>query len=81
MKIQLEAMSTDHKCFEALREETESDATFERAFHIDFETGKTTQEWVINLYHYTPSLAISTKRGKLVPTFCPMCGECLEEKA
>lgn len=65
----------DHECFDKLVEETGSDATFEKAFGIDFISGESNRTWAINLHRYTPSLAISTKRGYFIPNFCPMCGE------
>lgn len=65
----------EHKCFEELVDQTGSDATFVKSLGIDFPTGETAVQWVINLYRYTPSLGISSKRGYFVPNFCPMCGE------
>ena len=64
----------EHSCFDKLVEETESNATFEKTLGFNFETGKTYSQWVINLYRYTPSLLISSKRGFFIPSFCPMCG-------
>ena len=65
----------NHECFDTLVEETGSDATFEKALGISFKDGMGTSQWVINLYRYTPSLAVSTIRGYFIPNFCPMCGE------
>jgi len=69
-----------HICFDELVEKTGSDATFEKAVRFDPCDGKIDTEWVINLWHYTPSLNISMKRGKLVPNFCPICGRDLREE-
>jgi hypothetical protein len=65
----------DHECFDKLVEVTGSDATFEKSLGIDMLPREATSQWVINLYTYTPSLAISTKKGYYIPNFCPMCGE------
>lgn len=73
-------MIEEHNCFDELVDKTGSDATFERATSMNFDTGKTSLGWVINLYRYTPSLRISTRRGYFVPTFCPICGERLIEE-
>ena len=64
----------EHKCFDVLVKETGSDATFVKVTGWDLD-GTAHSQWVINLYQYTPSLGISTKRGKFVPNFCPMCGK------
>ena len=69
----------NHDCFDKLVDETGSDATFVKAFGFNIETGKATSQWVINLYRYTPSLGISTEKGKFIPNFCPMCGEDFRE--
>lgn len=69
----------DHKCFQKIVDETGSDATFEKALGIDMLRGDTSSQWVINLFTYTPSLGISTKKGYLIPNFCPMCGEDFRE--
>lgn len=73
-------MIENHSCFDELVEKTGSDATFEKANSINFATGETVEGWVINLYHYTPSLRISSERGYFIPTYCPMCGERLLEE-
>ena len=70
---------TDHKCLDELIEKTGSDATFEKAIRFVPDVGKMGEEWVINLYHYTPGLRISMKRGKLIPNYCPICGEDLRD--
>lgn len=69
----------DHDCFQKLVDETGSDATFVKSFRFDFENGEASDQWVINLYHYTPSLGISTKKGRFIPNFCPICGEDFRE--
>ena len=74
----------EHKCFEELVDQTNSDATFELAQGFDLRNGEFHPQWVINLWHYTPALRISINRGYLVPNFCPICGEDFrteEEKA
>jgi len=63
-----------HICFDELIEKTGSDATFEKAVRFDPGDGKIDTEWVIRLYHYTPSQGISMKRGILTMNFCPICG-------
>lgn len=70
----------EHTCFDELVEETGSDATFEKAIRFAPDGRKIGVEWVINLWRYTPSLNISTRRGKLVPNFCPICGKDLMEE-
>ena len=69
----------DHECFDKLVKETGSDATFERVIWIDPDPNVpnipgTGFRWIISLYKYTPSLAISRERGTFIPNFCPMCG-------
>ena len=70
-------MNEHHRCFDELVEETESDATFEKAIRLLPDSGKLKTEWVVNLYHYTPSLNISKKRGLFIMNFCPICGKTL----
>jgi hypothetical protein len=65
----------EHECFDEMVEETGSDATFEKVMHFDFDKGKVSMNWVINLFRYTPALNISSTRGKFIPNFCPMCGK------
>ena len=72
----------DHECFDKLVEETGSDATFEKnLLGVDFIVHETVSEWVINLYTYTPSLRISTRKGYYIPNYCPMCGEDFSDDA
>lgn len=61
---------TEHKYFDELVEKTGSDATFEKSSRHE-PVGK----WFITLYHYTPGMNISWKRGRLFPNYCPICGE------
>ena len=69
----------EHDCFDVLVKESGSDATFVKVTSWNLKDGTTRGEWVINLFQYTPSLGISTRKGKLVPNFCPICGEDFRE--
>ena len=69
----------EHECFDMLVKESGSDATFVKATGFNLGDGTFHSQWVINLYRFTPSLGISTKKGRFVPNFCPMCGEDFRE--